>query len=190
MDIIPDEIAALRAEFARLDKKADAKALGKRTPLKADAPAKRIAAVVERHGEEPTAVALLAWAARVNGEPIIDVAHRMGLSITAAKQLIKEAHTAIHEDLKENLNLNRQLDLDRVDGLLSTYYPAAKDGDVDAAKITLSALNHRAKLCGVEPLPDPGRSNPQGVLVWIQAQLPSINKLVDQLPLELPPSAP
>jgi hypothetical protein len=28
------------------------------------------------------------------------------------------------------------------------------------------------------------------VLVWIQSQLPSINRIVDALPLELPPAAP
>jgi hypothetical protein len=39
--------------------------------------------------------ALKAWDKRINGESILDVAHEFGLSIEAAKQLIKEAHAAI-----------------------------------------------------------------------------------------------
>jgi hypothetical protein len=162
----------------------------KRTELEPDAPAPQLAQVVAEHGADPTEMALCAWEARVNGAPIVDVAHELGLSIGAAKVLIKEAHAAIFEDLKENLNLNRQLDLDRVDGILRTYYPLAKAGDTDAANVTMKALGHRAKLVGLEAPPDPGRSNPQAVLVWIQNQIPSINKLVDALPLELPPAAP
>jgi hypothetical protein len=162
----------------------------KRTPLAPQAPAKRLEAFQERVGIEPTAVSLLAWQQRVQGVPILDVAHAMSLTIESAKELIKEAHAAITEDLKENLDLNRQLDLARVDGLLQTYYPEARRGDTDAANVTLKCLQHRAKLTGIEPQPDPGRSNPQNVLVWIQSQLPSINKLVDAMPLELPPGAP
>jgi hypothetical protein len=35
-------------------------------------------------------------------------------------------------------------------------------------------------------LPVPGRSQPQNVLIWLQAQLPQINAIVDSLPPELP----
>jgi hypothetical protein len=56
--------------------------------------------------------------------------------------------------------------------------------------VVLKCLAQRSKLTGIEPQPDPGRSNPQNVLVWIQNQLPSINRIVDALPLELPPQAP
>jgi hypothetical protein len=166
------------------------KARFRRTELAPEAPAPQLQAVIAEHGPEPTAEALVAWGQRVRGEPIVDVAHEMGLSIPAAKQLIKEAHEAIHEDLKANLNLNRELDLQRVDGVLKAFYPDACHGDVDAANVTLKALQHRAKLTGVEPPADPGRSNPAGVLVWIQNQLPAINKIVDALPLELPSTAP
>jgi hypothetical protein len=162
----------------------------KRTELAPGAPHARIDVVTQEHGEEPCAAALVAWEARVNGTPIIHVAHELGLSIGAAKALIKEVHDAIYEDLKENLSLNRQLDLERVDGLLKAFYPSAAKGDIDAAPIVLKALQHRAKLTGIEPLPDPGRSNPQGVLVWVQNALPSITKIVDSMPLELPPAAP
>jgi hypothetical protein len=162
----------------------------KRIELEPDAPAPRLNGVAHDHGEELTAAALLAWQARVNGEPIVDVAHSLGLSIKAAKELIREAHEAIHEDLKENLNLNRQLDLARTDGILRAFYPQAQQGDVDSANVTIKALQHRAKLVGLEAPPDPGRSNPQNVLVWIQNSLPSINRIVDALPLELAPGAP
>jgi hypothetical protein len=165
-----------------------AKTLKQRTSLAADAPAPRLSDQIATHGAEPTARALEAWAARVNGSPIIDVAHAMGLSINDAKRLIKEVHEAIHDDLKENLGLNRQLDLDRIDGILSSYYPSAKAGDAEAANVVLRALKHRAQLTGLEAPPDPGRSHPENVMIWIQNQLPQINRLVDSLPLELPPS--
>jgi hypothetical protein len=166
------------------------KAKFRRTELAPEAPAPELDRVVAEHGAEPTAEALVAWQQRIRGEPIVDVAHEMGLSIAAAKALIREAHDAIAEDLKANLNLNRELDLQRVDGVLKAFYGDACRGDVDSAQITLKALAHRAKLTGVEPLPDPGRSNPANVLVWVQNQLPAINKIVDALPLELPPAAP
>jgi hypothetical protein len=158
--------------------------------LSPDAPAPRLSDKIAELGIEPTTLALEAWAARVRGAPIIDLAHAMGVSIKDAKALIKEVHDAIHEDLKENLSLNRQLDLDRIDGLLSSYYPQAKAGDTESANVVLRALKARASLVGLEAPPDPGRSHPENVMIWIQNQLPQINRLVDSLPLELPPSAP
>lgn len=186
---------ALRRLEARLDargkerkgkaaRRVDAVRAAQRTELAADAPAPLINMVVARRGCEPTEMALCAWAARVRGAPIVDCAHELGVTIESAKELIKEAHEAIRDDLKANLEVNRQLDLDRVDGLLKTYYPLATAGDLDAAGVTLKCLHHRSKLTGIEPPPDPGRSNPQNVLVWIQNALPGINKLVDQLPAE------
>lgn len=170
--------------------KAPMKDAAKRTPLAPGAPSERLNAVIAERGPELTKQALEAWSARLEGTPIIDIAHGMGVSINLAKALIKEVHTAIREDLKENLDLNRQLDLDRVDGLIHTFYPMARAGDTDSAAVTIRALQHRMKLTGLEPLPDPGRSHPTNVLNWINLQLPNIHKLVDSLPLELPPSAP
>lgn len=170
-------------------KRAIAKYSSKRpfcTELAPDAPAPHLNTQIAEHGEKLATEALRAWNARLEGEPIIDVAHNLGLSINAAKELIRQVHAAIHEDLKENLALNRQLDLERIDALLKTYYPQAKGGNLDAANFTVKALQHRAKLTGAEPLPDPGRTNqPQAVLVWIQQNLPNINRIVDALPREL-----
>lgn len=162
----------------------------KRTPLSPEAPAPRFNDILADRGQELTAAALEAWEARISGVPIVDIAHGLNVSINLAKQLIREVHEAIRDDLKDSLELNRQLDLERVDGLLQTYYPRARAGDTDSAAITIRALQHRSKLTGIEPLPDPGRNHPTNVLVWIQGQMGSINKLVDSLPLEMPPSAP
>ena len=168
-------------------KRPTTKELVGRTPIAPEAPAPRLDAVKEERGEDPTAQALMAWAARVAGVPIIDVAHKLGVPLALAKKLIGEAHDAIHEDLKDQLDLNRQLDLHRIDGVIQTFYPIARSGDPESANVLLRALTQRGKLTGIEPLPDPGRSQPQNVMIWLQAQLPSINKLVDSLPLELPP---
>lgn len=159
-----------------------------RTELSPQAPAPHVAQMVEAKGEEVTVQALSAWNKRVNGEPIVDVAHEMGLSIAGAKALIKEAHDAIAEDLKDALNQNRELDLQRTDQILKTFLPSAKGGCKDAAMVVLKALSHRARLTGSEPLVDKHDNQhhrPQSVLVWIQNQLPAINKIVDALPPEM-----
>jgi hypothetical protein len=176
-----------QAQANRPESRAPIKELKQRTQLAPDAPAPRTNDLIATRGAEPTTRALEAWAARVNGCPVVDLAHAMGVSIEHAKKLIREAHSAIHEDLKENLNLNREIDLARIDGLLQSYYPSAKAGDTEAAGVVLKALRHRAQLVGLEAPPDPGRSHPENVMIWIQNQLPQINRLVDSLPLELPP---
>jgi hypothetical protein len=158
--------------------------------LKPDAPAPRLAELAAEYGHGLTAKSLTAWGQRLQGASIVDVAHGLGVSIESAKALIREVHDAVREDLKENLDLNRSLDLARIDGLLNAHYPRAKAGKVKSAQLVLRCLERRAKLTGVEPLPDPGRSHPTNVLVWLQNSLPSINKIVDSLPPELPPSAP
>jgi hypothetical protein len=164
----------------------------KRTQLPVEAPAPQINAMIADKGPEATAEALTAWDARLAGKPIHGIAHEMGLSVEAARALIKEAHAAIAEDLKANLDLNRQLDLGRIDGLIRTYYPLACAGDQDCALVTLKCIAQRSKLIGLEPAADPNTkfNQPQNVLVWIQNQLPSINRIVDSLPLELAPGAP
>ena len=164
--------------------------LPKPESLAPDAPAPRLEKLAAEYGHGLTAKSLIAWGQRLQGRSIIDVAHDLEVSIESAKGLIAEVHDAVREDLKENLDFNRSLDLARIDGLLATHYPRAKEGKVKSAQLVLRCLERRAKLTGVEPLPEPGRSHPTNVLVWLQAQLPSINRIVDSLPTELPPSAP
>ena len=161
-----------------------AKEIDARTELAADAPAPALNVMIAEQGLDPTTRALEAWNARVAGVPIVDVAHQMGVSIELAKKLIGEVHSAIYEDLKANVDLNRQLDLARVDKLIKTYLPSACQGDDDAATVVLRCLGHRSKLTGVEAPEGPRSQRPSNVLVWIQNQLPSINRIVDSLPLE------
>jgi hypothetical protein len=156
----------------------------RRTSLAPDAPAPHLEGLVAKRGQQPTAEALSAWNDRVGGAPIIDVAHNLGVSIELAKVLIKEVHQAIGEDLKANLEVNRTLDLARVDGLIRAHYPIATAGDEKSANVVLRALQHRARLTGAEPQPERTTQAPENVLIWIQQQLPSINRLVDALPQE------
>jgi len=83
---------------------------------------------------------LSAWEMRIRGEPISDIAHTLGLSLEGAKRLIREAHDALADDLKENLAQNRSLDLERIDGLLRTFYAPGQEGSVKAALVTLKCL--------------------------------------------------
>jgi len=159
--------------------------------LAPDAPAPAMEFIIAEVGPNSVRDALTAWDMRVRGEPIIDIAHSMGVTIEGAKRLIKEAHQAIAEDLKDNLEQNRRLDLDRIDGLIKAHYPLATNaGDVKSGMLVLRALERRAKLTGIEPESVPTNTNPANVLVWIQAQMPRINKIVDALPEEEPPGAP
>lgn len=182
-DDLDQLIEGLKARRAKVNGKPNMGAL-KRTPLASEAPAPATGALVSKRGSEAVSEAFNAWGARVSGASICDVAHRMGCSIKTAKVLIKEAHEAIAEDLKTNLDLNRELDLARVDGLIASYYGPAKSGDTDSANIILKCLTHRSQLTGLVKPPDPGRSHPESVIVWIQQQLPQINKIVDALPLD------
>jgi hypothetical protein len=180
--------------YAALQRSA-AKQLPHRVPeppeLPPDAPAPAMEFMIAEVGPQTVREALTAWDMRVRGEPIIDIAHQMGITIEGAKRLIKEAHQAIAEDLKDNLEQNRRLDLDRIDGLIKAHYPEATQGkDVKSGMLVLRALERRAKLTGIEPESVPTNTSPHNVLVWIQAQMPRINKIVDALPEEEPPGAP
>jgi len=168
-------------------KAAIARTLKERTELARTAPAPAINATIAQRGLSLTTRALEAWNARLAGAPIVDLAHELGLSIGGAKALIAEAHAAIAEDLKTNLELNRQLDLDRVDNLIRAFYQGARSGHIKSAELVLKALAHRSKLCGIEPtFREPGHHKPENILVWIQQQLPSINRIVEAIPVESP----
>lgn len=161
------------------------KELARRTELAPDAPAPRLAAEIAIHGEPLTTAALEAWNARLGGAPIIDVAHQLGVSIELAKKLINEVHAAIYEDLKANIDLNRQLDLGRIDRIIKGHLSAAERGDEKSANVVLRAVAQRAKLTGVEAPEAPTRgAAPHNLMIWIQNQLPAINRIVDNLPLE------
>jgi hypothetical protein len=162
-----------------------AKQIATRTQLTTDAPAPVLGNMIAELGPEPTARAVEAWNARVSGAPIIDVAHQMGVSIELAKKLVTEVHNAIYEDLKTNVDLNRQLDLARIDKIIKGHLAGAASGDDKSANVVLRAIHERAQLTGQVEGPDPRRGpGPQNVFLWIQNQLPMINKIVDALPAE------
>jgi hypothetical protein len=176
-----DELVA----YIKASSKPTKKELAKRTKLAPDAPAPHLEAVIATQGLEPTTRAVEAWNARLAGHPIIDIAHDMGVSIELAKKLIQEVHTAIYEDLKTNIDLNRQLDLGRIDAIIRGHLPPAQAGNTDSANVVIRALSHRARLTGLEQPSDPARDgSPRNVMIWLTNQLPSINKIVDALPPE------
>jgi hypothetical protein len=155
------------------------------TEVSAEAPAPRLQAMVESRGAELTQAALNAWEARKRGDPVVNIAHGMNVSIETAKALIREAFNAVSEDLKETVAINRELDLQRIDAIVKTYLEPAAEGHLDSAKIVLAAVNARSKLLGADKLPDPARGQqPAVILAWIQAQLPNINRIVEAQPIE------
>lgn len=158
--------------------------------LSPDAPAPRLQELVNEYGSGPCARALLAWQQRLMGSSIIEVATDLGLSIDAAKVLIRQVHEAVAEDLKENIDLNRSIDLARIDSLIAGHMPKAQAGKVKSAQLVLRCIERRAKLIGLEPQPPPTRSASQSVMIWLETKMPAIHTIVDSLPVELPPSAP
>jgi hypothetical protein len=148
-------------------------------------PAPHIQAMVEARGPELTQQAINAWEMRRRGELPIDIANALHVSIETARALIREACDAVKEDLKENVELHKQLDLERIDSLVKTYLPSATRGDLDSAHLVLKAIGTRAKVLGQDKAPDPARGQQAPlVLAWIQNQLPAINRIVDSLPIE------
>ena len=158
--------------------------------LAPDAPAPRLEKLVNEYGDLPCAQALLAWQARIHGSSIVEIAMQLKVSIHTVKNLIDKVYKAVAEDLKENIDLNRQMDLARIDDLLEAHLPRAKAGKTKSASLVLRCLERRSKLIGIEPLPEPNRGHQTNVLVWLQDKMPSIHSLVDTLPTELPPPAP
>jgi hypothetical protein len=185
LDAIVEELRRDPKAHKRSKRVPTTKEIAQRTQLAPDAPAPKLGEVIAEWGEEPTSRALEAWNARLDGVPIVDIAHQLGVSIELAKSLLREVHQAIYEDLKASVDLNRQLDLSRIDQLIRGHMPAAKAGDDKSANVILRALQQRAQLTGQVQGPDPSRGpGPQNVFMWIQQQLPSINRLVDSLPIE------
>lgn len=159
--------------------------IAERTEFTSDAPAPRLEAVVESQGPELTAEALSAWDQKLNGHALVDIAHEMKVSIETARYLIKQVQTAVQDDLKESVTQNRELDLQRIDRLIKTWYPAATGGDEAATNVMIKLLAQRAKLTGASnEQPELKTMQPQNVLVWIQNSLPGIQKIVDSLPIE------
>lgn len=159
--------------------------IAERTPFTSDAPAPRLEAIVQAQGPDLAAEAISAWDQKVNGHGIIDIAHEMKVSIETARLLIRQVQEAITLDLKESVTQNRELDLARIDRLVRAWFPLACAGDEGAANVMVKLLAQRGKLTGANnEQPDAKSMQPQNILVWIQSQLPSINRIVDSLPIE------
>jgi hypothetical protein len=181
-DIVEELKASMGARAVKRPQEREIKRFSVLDPKQAPAP--QIQAVIASQGAELFKQSINAWENRIRGVPIVDIAADMQISIETAKALIKQAQEAVSEDLKEALAVNRELDLARLDGLIRYWYPLACQGDEGAAGVVLKCVGQRAKLTGAEALPEPGRQSPANVLVWIQNQLPSINRIVDSLPVE------
>jgi hypothetical protein len=175
----------LEAEVTKPERRRKPVKMPESTGIAPDAPAPRLEKMAVNRGSEVTQRALSAYEARMKGSPVVDIAHALGVSIDVCKALLREAHDAVREDLKEALEMNRQLDLGRLDGLIKAYYEPATQGDSDSAYVVLAALKHRAKLTGLEAVSDPLRSKqPNNVMVWLNTALPAIDKIVKELPIE------
>ena len=97
-----------------------------------------------------------------------EISRRMGCkSPTVAHQLVIGAlQEMMPLEQKQNV---RQMELGRLEKLMQTYFPKARKGDADAAKVYLKLAAEHSKLAGLYP--DPHGSG--GVNVNIGNETPS-----------------
>lgn len=96
------------------------------------------------------------------GRSYREIACQVGIGVASAHRLvgaaIAEARTTVQEDVVEL----RALELSRLDGLLGTLWPKARQGDLQAVDRVLRIMERRAKLLGLDAPVKVARTNPAG----------------------------
>lgn len=87
---------------------------------------------------------------RLKGLNYREIGREIGVSHPQAYRYVIECLDQIREEMKETAEQVLMLELERLDGLTSTFYPKAIDGDIDAAGTVLRVMQRRAKLLGLD----------------------------------------
>ncbi|MFH1066421.1 MAG: hypothetical protein V1746_00720 [bacterium] len=114
-----------------------------------------------------------AWQMRLAGAPVRRIAERLGVSEKSVACYIREELDGAIERTRHSLTQYRQLELERLEGLLTRWYPVAVAGSffadddeknveeddldvgVKAAALTLKIIERLAKLLGLDALETP-----------------------------------
>ena len=88
-----------------------------------------------------------ALAMRAAGHTFDVIGERLGVTRQAAQQLVARAVAALPV---ESLDAVRQLESERLDGLLAAVWPSAESGDVRAVDRVLRIMERRARLLGLD----------------------------------------
>jgi len=82
---------------------------------------------------------------RKRGAGMQEIASAMGISVSWASRLIKQALNEYKEATQEEVEHLRDIEISRLDQMFRKYYPKALEGDVEAAKLCLKLQDQRAK---------------------------------------------
>jgi|SRR5579871_1043612 len=111
---------------------------------------------------------------RLAGASYQKIADELGYSGTAGSY--KAVMSAMDETIREPAEKLRPLELDRLDGLLETWYPLARAGDEKAADIVLKIQARRARLLGLDA--------PESAIVLttgVEATSPTVSALIQRM---------
>ena len=78
------------------------------------------------------------------------ISQQLGVSVKTAHQDIRRVLRNRAKETSKDADALLELELARIDELLLTYWPKAKIGDAESARIVLSALKRRVDLLGLE----------------------------------------
>ena len=79
-----------------------------------------------------------------------EIGHKLGIQYSAAHRHVKKALSRLREDVHEQAEDLRTLELERMDKLFFLAYRAALDGDLSAIDKAIRVMERRAKLCGLD----------------------------------------
>lgn len=92
---------------------------------------------------------------RMGGMPVLDIAQQLGVARETASRLLAEALEDTKEEIKENAEGLRAIELRRIEEYIRALRPAALAGD-EAAHRALRGWHERlAKLTGLDRQPEP-----------------------------------
>lgn len=107
---------------------------------------------------------------RKQGYSVQQIAESLHCSAdTVRDDLIKVLKVAVSE-YAETTEENRQLQIERLDGLLKKYYPLAESGSLAAAAMVLSIEQRRSKLLALD-LPEVKKLDVTGIREYVGVDL-------------------
>jgi AraC-like DNA-binding protein len=114
---------------------------------------------------------LAALKLRCRGWRIPEIAEQLGTSERQVARDLRQALDGLDRLDHYRARQARLLDLERLDGLLQTFYPRATAGEPTAAHLVLAVLRRRAELLGYDAAPgsDDGPARPMEIVVTWRA---------------------
>lgn len=94
------------------------------------------------------------------GRSYREIAHQVGIGVASAHRLVAAAISKARVTVQDEVIEMRALELSRLDGLLSSVWPAARQGNLGAIDRVLKIMERRAKLLGLDAPVKMSRGNP------------------------------